>query len=121
MENQCILQLCDPDGLSAADAIRLARQMSRVEPNLAPNLGALVGHLSHASDLDPRALRRALELLYAITDPRMFAKTCDRVVRSESPLASSLLRWLAAETPRRIHQRPGVPESTPHEKPLPPA
>ncbi|HEY1497733.1 MAG TPA: hypothetical protein VGF49_24425 [Candidatus Solibacter sp.] len=102
MDNQCILQLCDPDALSAGDAIRLARRVSRVEPNLAPSLGAFVGHLSHAPDADPRAMRRALELLYAVSDPRSFAKTCERVVRSESPVSSSLLRWLAAETPRRM-------------------
>jgi hypothetical protein len=85
MDSQCILQLCDPDALSAGDAIRLARRVSRVEPSLAPSLGAFVGHLSHARGVDPRAMRRALELLYAVSDRRSFAKTCERVVRSERP------------------------------------
>jgi hypothetical protein len=104
MDNRCILQLCDPDALSAGDAIRLARQVSRVEPNLAPGLGAFVGHLSRTSYVDPRAMRRALELFYAVSDPRSFAKTCERVLLSESPVSGALLRWLAAQTARRIEK-----------------
>jgi hypothetical protein len=101
MDNQWMVQLCDPDRLTAAEAIRLARQVARVEPNLARSLGAFVGHLSHSRDIDPRELRRALELLYAVSGARSFARTCERVIGQESAVAGSLLRWLASETPRR--------------------
>ncbi len=106
MDHRCILQLCDPDGLTTGEAIRLAREVSHVEPNLAPHLGAFVGHLSRCSELDPRALRRALELFYAISDARSFAKTCERMSGCENPVASALLRWLATATPRRLGKLP---------------
>jgi hypothetical protein len=105
MDTRCILQLCDPDGLSAGDAIRLARQVSSVEPGLAGNLGAFVGLLSRSPDLDPRAMRRALELLYVVSGPINFAKACDRMSRSEDPAVSSLFRWLTVATPRRMAKR----------------
>ncbi len=105
MDNQFVAQLCDPDGLSAVDAIRLARQVLRVEPDLALSLGAYVGHLSEAADLDPRALRRALELLYAVSDERGFLRTCERMSRSGNSVVRSLFRWLGAETPRMVRRR----------------
>src|ERR1039458_10325254 len=43
MDDNCILELCDPDGFPVGQAIRLARAVSRVEPNLAPTIGAFVG------------------------------------------------------------------------------
>jgi len=105
MDNRCILQLCDPDALPAREAIHLARQLSCVEPGLARNLAAFVAHLTRMPDLDPRAMRRALELLYAVSDPATFARACELADRHETPVAHSLLRWLAAETPRRMAKR----------------
>jgi hypothetical protein len=105
MDNHFVAQLCDPDGLPAGDAIRLARQVLRVEPDLALNLGAYVGHLSETSELDPRALRRALELLYAVSGEVGFARTCERMSRSGNSVVRSLFRWLGAETPRMVRRR----------------
>jgi hypothetical protein len=112
MDDRCILQLCDPDGLADSDAIRLARQVSRVEPDLALNLGAFVGHLSEAAEPDPRALRRALELLYAVSDERGFARICERQIcermgGSANSVARSLFRWLSAAAPRRVRRSCG--------------
>ena len=104
MDNRCILQLCDPDALASRDAIRLARQVSRVEPDLALNLGAFVGHLSQSPEIDRRALRRALELLYAVSGEQAFVRTCERMSRNENPIVRSLFRWLSYQTPRRIRR-----------------
>ncbi|MCU1234551.1 MAG: hypothetical protein JWP63_2518 [Candidatus Solibacter sp.] len=104
MDNQCILQLCDPDALAPLDAIRLARQVSRVEPDLALNLGAFVGHLSQSPEIDRRALRRALELLYAVSGEQAFSRICERMSRNENPVVRSLFRWLCYETPRRMRR-----------------
>ena len=105
MDDNCILELCDPDGLPVGRAIRLAREVSRIEPNLAPSLGAYVCHLADSARSDGRLMQRALELLCAISDPRSFAATCERVTEEGSPLASAMVRWLAAGTERG----PGTP------------
>lgn len=82
MDDNCIPELCDPDRLPEAQAIRLAREVSRIEPNLAPSLGAYLCHLADSPMSDERSVRRALELLSAISDPRTFAATCHRSQRS---------------------------------------
>ena len=102
MDDNCILELCDPDGLPVGQAIRLAREVSRIEPNLAPSLGAYVCHLADSAVSDARLMQRALELLCAISDPRSFAATCERVTEEGNPVASAMVRWLAAGTERRL-------------------
>ena len=82
MDDNCILELCDPDRLPVTQAIRLAREVSRIEPNLAPSLGAYVCHLADSPLADERSVQRALALLSAISDPRAFAATCHRSQRS---------------------------------------
>ena len=85
MDDNCILELCDPDGLPVTQAIRLAREVSRIEPNLAPSLGAYVCHLADSPASDERSVQRALKLLSAISDPRTFAATCQRSHRRLQP------------------------------------
>ena len=106
MDSRCILQLCDPDALSAPDAIRLALQVSRVEPDLALNLCGYLSQLSRSRDVDPRAVRRTLELLYAVTGPALFMKICERMSLHEDPVVSGLFRWLIVATLRRMRHRP---------------
>jgi hypothetical protein len=109
MDDNCILELCDPDGLPVGQAIRLARAVSRIEPNLAPSLGAYVCHLADSAASDTRLMQRALELLCAVSDPRSFAATCERVKEEGNPVASAMVRWLAAGTQRRLGRRnPGA-------------
>ena len=105
MDDNCILELCDPDGLPVGQAIRLARAVSRIEPNLAPSLGAYVRHLADSDLSDARLMQRALELLCAVADPRSFAATCERVAEEGGPLAGALVQWLAAGTRRRLGRR----------------
>jgi hypothetical protein len=105
MDDNCILELCDPDGLPVSQAIRLARAVSRIEPNLAPSLGAYVRHLADSEVSDARLMQRALELLCAVSDPRSFAATCERVADEGNPLASAMVQWLAAGTQRRLAKR----------------
>jgi hypothetical protein len=105
MDDNCILELCDPDGLPVGQAIRLARAVSRIEPNLAPTLGAYVSYLAGSAESDARLMQRALELLCAISDPRSFAATCERVTEEGGPVAGSMVRWLAAGTHRRLGRR----------------
>ena len=105
MDDSCILELCDPDGLPVGQAIRLAREVSRAEPNLAASLGAYVCYLAYAAVADSRLMQRALELLCAVSDPRQFAATCERVEQEGSPVARAMVRWLAAGTPRRLARR----------------
>src|SRR5260370_5952872 len=78
MDDNCILELCDPDGLPVTHAIRLAREVSRIEPNLALSLGAYLCRLADSPVSDERSVQRALKLLSAISDPRTFAATCQR-------------------------------------------
>ena len=104
MDTEFIVQLCDPDRLAARDAIQLARQVSRVEQDLALNLGAFVGHLSQSAEIDRRALRRALELLYAVSGETSFVRICKRLSRNQNPVLRSLFRWLSYETPRRVRR-----------------
>jgi hypothetical protein len=106
MDLRCILPLCDPDGLSARDAIRFARKVSRVEPDLALSLCAYLAHLSQAEDLDARAVQRTLELLYAVSGPASFAGACERMIRTGDEVVSGLFRWLSVSTPRRVRRRP---------------
>ena len=106
VDDNCILELCDPDGLPVAQAIRLARAVSRVEPNLAPSLGAYIGYLAEAADSDARAMQRALQVLCAVSDPRSFNATCRRVAENGNPVAGCLVRWLAAGTLRRMSRTP---------------
>jgi len=109
VDDNCILELCDPDSLPLSHAIRLAREASRVEPNLAPALGAYVCYLADAPASDARTMQRALEVLHAISDPRRFAATCRRVTEEGKPGAGAMVRWLAAGIPRRLdRQHPGV-------------
>jgi hypothetical protein len=108
MDDNCILALCDPDGLPIAQAIRLARVVSQVQPNLAPSLGAYVCYLASSAVWNERLMQRVLELLCAISDPRSFALTCRRAQEQGNPVASALVRWLAAGTERRLGRRPLV-------------
>jgi|ERR1039458_6410517 hypothetical protein len=78
LDDRCILELCDPDGLPMGEAIRLARQVSAVEPALVPHLTAFIDYLCGYSYLDPRVMERALELMRAISDAKSFARLCDR-------------------------------------------
>jgi hypothetical protein len=82
MDDNCIPELCNPDRLPVTQAIRLAREVSRIEPSLAPSLGAYVCHLADSPVADERSVQRALQLLSAISDPRTFAATCHRSQRS---------------------------------------
>ena len=84
MDDNCIQELCNPEGLPVTQAIRLARRVSRIEPNLAPSLGAYVCHLADSPTADERSLHRALELLSAISDPRTFAAAARRRNQSET-------------------------------------
>ena len=43
MDDNCVAMLCDPDGLPVGQAIRLARVVSRCEPNLAARI--VRGHI----------------------------------------------------------------------------
>ncbi|MEO8367872.1 MAG: hypothetical protein ABI806_01560 [Candidatus Solibacter sp.] len=106
MDDNCILELCDPDGLPVTQAIRLAQAVSRIEPNLAPSLGAYIGHLADTADSDTRAMQRALQVLCAISDPRSFAATCRRVAENGHPVTGCMVRWLALGTPRRVSRPP---------------
>ena len=113
MDDNCILELCNPDGLPVGQAIRLAREVSRVEPNLAPSLGAYVCYLAVSAASGERLMQRALEVLYAISDPRSFAATCQHVTEEGNPVASAMVRWLAAGTARRLGRLPpGVPAAS---------
>jgi len=104
MDDNCILELCDPDGLPVSRAIRLAREVSRIEPNLAPSLGAYVCHLAESAGSDERLMQRALQVLCAVSDPRSFTATCERVKETGHPVAGAMVRWLAAGTERRLER-----------------
>ena len=106
MDDNCILELCDPDGLPVGRAIRLAREVSRVEPNLAQSLGAYVCHLANSAVFHERLMQRALELLGSISDARSFALTCERAQEEGNPVTSAMVRWLAAGIKRRLGRRP---------------
>ena len=109
MDDNCIMKLCDPDGLPVAQAIRLARAVSRVEPNLAPTVGAYVGYLADSAAPEERLMQRALEVLCAVSDPRSFAATCARVTERGKPGTNAMVRWLAAGAQRRLDRlRPGA-------------
>ena len=108
MDDNCIIKLCDPDGLPVAQAIRLARAVSRVEPNLAATLGAYVGYLADSVVPDEKLMKRALEVLCAISEPRSFAATCARVAERAKPVANAMVRWLAAGAQRRVDRLSGV-------------
>ena len=108
MDDSCILELCDPDGLPVGQAIRLARAVSRVEPNLAPAIGAFVGYLADSVVVpDEKLMQRALEVLCAVSDPRSFALTCAREMDGK-PVANAMVRWLAAGAQRRVERLSGA-------------
>ena len=102
VDDNCILELCDPDGLPVTQAIRLARAVSRIEPNLAPSLGAYICHLAETAEPDAVVMQRALEVLCAVSDARSFAATCRRVAENGHPVTGCMVRWLAVRTPRRM-------------------
>jgi hypothetical protein len=108
MDDNCILGLCDPDGLPVGQAICLARAVSRVEPNLAPTLGAYVGYLADSVVPDEKLMQRALEVLCAVSDPRSFAFTRARVLERGKPVANAMVRWLAAGAQRRVDRLSGA-------------
>jgi hypothetical protein len=112
MDDNCILELCDPDGLPVGQAIRLARAVSRVEPNLAPTLRAYVGFLADSVAPQERLMQRALEVLCAVSDARSFAAACERVREHGNPVANAMVRWLAAGARRRLERLPGAGLST---------
>jgi hypothetical protein len=105
MDDNCILELCDPDGLPVGQAIRLAKEVSRIEPNLAPSLVAYVCYLADSAESDARLMQRALELLCAVSDPRSFRAACRRVQEEAHPVASAMVQWLAAGIERRLSRR----------------
>ena len=102
MDDNCILELCDPDGLPVGQAIRLARAVLRVEPNLAPTLRAYVGYLADSAAPEERVMQRALEVLCAVSEPRSFTAACERVREHGNPVANAMVRWLAAGAQRRL-------------------
>lgn len=102
MDDNCILELCDPDGLPLSQAIRLARDVSHVEPNLASTLGAYVCHLADSPESEPKSMQRALAVFYSVADPHCFAATCRHVEEEGNPVAQAMVRWLQAGTPRRL-------------------
>jgi hypothetical protein len=106
MDDNCILGLCDPDALPVTQAIRLARAVSRIEPNLAPSLGAYICHMAEAAESDSRAMQRGLEVLCAVSDARSFSLTCRHVAEICHPASRSMVRWLAAGTPARLSRAP---------------
>jgi len=102
MDDNCIAVLCDPNGLPVGQAIRLARTVSRCEPNLGASLGAYICHLADLAESDPRRMQRALEVLCAISDARKFAATCQKAEENGHPVTRALVHWLAAGTERRL-------------------
>jgi hypothetical protein len=102
MDDNCIRELCDPDGLPLGHAIRLARAVARIEPALTPSLRAYVGYLADRAPSDHRSMQRALEVLCSVSDPRSFLAACERVEGQGNPVAGTLMRWLAAKTGRRM-------------------
>ena len=106
VDDNCILELCDPDGLPVTQAIRLARAVARIEPNLAPSLSAYICHLAETAESDTRSMQRALEVLCAVSDARSFAATCRRVAENGHPVTGCMVRWPAIGTPRRIARTP---------------
>ena len=63
-------------------------------------------YLADSAASDERLMQRALELLCAVSDPRSFTATCERVKELGHPVASAMVRWLAAGTPRRLGRLP---------------
>jgi hypothetical protein len=104
MDDNCVPVLCDPDGLPVGRAIRLARAVSRCEPNLAASLGAYICHLADGAEADLRTMQRALEVLCAISDARSFAATCQRAEENGHPVTAAMVRWLAMGTERRLEK-----------------
>jgi hypothetical protein len=70
IDERCIYQLCDPDALSEADAIRLADSLSRMQPALDRELAYILECRSKNPDLDTRIIQRAHKLIASISDPR---------------------------------------------------
>ena len=108
MDDRCILELCDPDGLQLGEAIRLARQVSAVEPALAPHLSAFIDYLCGYSYPDPRVMERAMDLMRAVSDTKSYARLCERLARNENPVVRALIRWIAAGAGRHP-KREAVP------------
>ena len=108
MDDRCILELCNPDGLPLGEAVQLARQVSAVDSAMAPHLSAFIDYLCGHDYPDPRVVERSLELMRAISDARSFARHCERLSRSENPVVRSLIRWLLAGAERRA-AREAVP------------
>jgi hypothetical protein len=104
MDDNCIRELCDPDGLPLGHAIRLARAVARIEPGLTPSLRAYVDYLAETAPWDHRLMQRALELLCSVSDPRSFMAACERVEEQGNPVAGAMVRWLSAGTGRRMHR-----------------
>ena len=110
MDDNCVAMLCDPDSLRVAQAVGLARVVSRCEPHLATSLGAYICHLADTAESDPRTMRRALEVLCAITEARTFAGICQKAEENGHPVTGAMVRWLAAGVERRMTRMPAVME-----------
>jgi hypothetical protein len=113
LDDRCILELCDPDGWALGEAIQLARQVSAVEPAMAPHLNAFIDYICGYKYPDRRVMERSLELMRAISDGQSFARVCDRLSRNENPAVRALLRWLlAGQVASRV--REGGPVNVTH-------
>jgi hypothetical protein len=110
LDDRCILELCDPDGLPLAEAIQLARQVSAVESAMARQLSAFIDYLCpNTSRMDTypdrRVVERSMDLLRAIADAKSFAAVCERLGRNNNPVVRALVRWFLAGAGRNDARR----------------
>ena len=112
MDERCILELCDPEGLPLAEALQLARQVNAVDAAFVPHLSAFLDYLCGYAYPDPRVVERALVLLRAVSDARSYARRCEQLARSENPLVGAMIRWLEAGAERRMQRAEVALEAT---------
>jgi hypothetical protein len=94
LDERCVVELCDPDAMELSEALALARQVAAAEPALGQQLGAYLEYLCGYPYPDPRLLERALDVMRGVADAKSFARLCERLGRSDNPVAAGLIRLI---------------------------
>lgn len=106
VDELCMQRFCDPDALHFEQAVRLAREIMRIEPMLDLELARRVGDGSGPASLSARGAERVLDVPSAISGGRRLRYAGQSALKHVNPhvrrKAQQLILW-----PKRQIRRSG--------------
>jgi hypothetical protein len=104
VDDQCIVELCDPDGMDLSKALRFIRRLSAADSDLAERLSAFIEYLCGYPYPNSKTLERAMWLMRGISDAKRFARFCERLCQTDNPVAIGVVRSVQARGKRQTQR-----------------